>query len=85
MQTHDADQLDTALLDWNERDRAYQAWRDEFYPIVADPIDRSARSRPEASVDTAQRGLKLHEDAVAAQRAYLELRRRVESVGAVEA
>jgi hypothetical protein len=71
------DQLDSALQDWNERDRAYEAWRDEFYPLSVDPA--GASPRPEPSLESIQQGMKLHEEAAAAHNVYLDLRRRIDA------
>jgi hypothetical protein len=79
MDSEYTDQLDTALLDWNERDRAYEAWRDEFYPLSVGPAAAETAMRPEPSLESVEQGMKLHDEATAAHNAYLELRRRIDA------
>jgi hypothetical protein len=76
MQIEQMDRIEEALLDWTERDRAYEAWRNEFFPPGTGALSgEGPELRPLPSVDCVERGLRLHDEAVRAQDAYLRLRR----------
>jgi len=74
------DALDAALIKWSERSRAYESWRDEFFPLVTELLDPETRkqTRPvHHSIECIEEGERLRLEVDTAWEAYLGARRKM--------